>query len=288
MMTPHDYFATLVAGPDEDGQMPLTEAALSIAQDVYPEIDLASLQVQIDRLSARLKGRLPADSAQAHRLRCLNRYFFGDLGFAVNRNDYYDPDNSYLNRVLERRVGIPISLALLYMEIGQQIGLALRGVSFPGHFLLKLRMRTGKAVGEVFIDPCDGQSLSREQLEQRMSLFLDTRHLDLSPELALIPALHDADPREIIVRMLRNLKGIYSERHDFEKLLDVQKRLVIVAPDRAEERRDRGLVYAQLDCPHAALDDLNFYLEANPDAPDADELLRTVAMLQNVAARPRH
>jgi regulator of sirC expression with transglutaminase-like and TPR domain len=178
--------------------------------------------------------------------------------------------------VLERRVGIPISLALLYMEIGQQIGLALRGVSFPGHFLVKLRMRTGKTIGEVFIDPCDGQSLSREQLEQRMSLF------------PLIPALRDADPREIIVRMLRNLKSIYSERHDFEKLLDVQKRLVIVSPDRAEERRDRGLVYAQLDCPHAALEDLSFYLQANPKAPDADELLRTVAVLRNVAARPRH
>jgi regulator of sirC expression with transglutaminase-like and TPR domain len=275
MMTPHDYFATLVAASDDDGQMPLTEAALSIAQDAYPDLDLAAIQIQIDKLSATLKSRLPADSAQAHRLRCLNRYFFGDLGFAVNRNDYYDPDNSYLNRVLERRIGIPISLALLYMEIGQQIGLALRGVSFPGHFLVKLRMRTGKSVGEVFIDPCDGQSLSREQLEQRMSLF------------PLIPALRDADPREIIIRMLRNLKSIYSQRHDFEKLLDVQKRLVIVAPDRAEERRDRGLVYAKLDCPNAALDDLNFYLQANPNAPDADELHRTVVTLQNVA-RPRH
>jgi len=288
MMTPHDYFATLVAGPDEDGQMPLTEAALSIAQDVYPELDLAALQVQLDRLSAALKRRLPGDSAQAHRLRCLNRYFFGDLGFAVNRNDYYDPDNSYLNRVLERRVGIPISLALLYMEIGQQIGLALRGVPFPGHFLVKLRMRTGKAVGEVFIDPCDGQSLSREQLEQRMSLFLDIRHLEVSPELALIPALRDTDPREIIVRMLRNLKGIYSQRHEFEKLLDVQKRLVIV---RAGPRRRAPRSRSRL-CANRLPARCSSRSELLPSGQSRCSRRRRVASnsrdAENVAARPRH
>jgi regulator of sirC expression with transglutaminase-like and TPR domain len=289
-MTPHDYFATLVAAPQSGialppHSLPLTEAALSIAQDVYPRIKLDALQLDIDRLAASLKLRLPSDAGQMHRLRSLNRYFFGELGFSANRNDYYDPDNSYLNRVLERRLGIPISLAILYMEIGQQIGLPLRGVSFPGHFLVKLRIHSANTHGEVFLDPCDGQSLSRENLEERLSQYLDTRDLEVPAELALIPAIQEATPREILARMLRNLKGIYQDQRHFEKLLDVQKRLVILLPDEALERRDRGLVYAQLDCPRAALDDLNFYVQQRPDAADADVMRGTIATLRDASGR---
>lgn len=291
-MTPHDYFQTLVAATNCSGDartdtstLPLTEAALSIAQDIYPHLDLGSLQLDIDRLAASLKARLPEDSGQMHRLRSLNRYFFGELGFAPNRNDYYDPDNSYLNRVLERRIGIPISLAILYMEIGQQIGLPLRGVSFPGHFLVKFKLHSSANHGEVFLDPCDGQSLSREQLEERLSQYLDTRALDVPAELALIPAIQEATPREILARMLRNLKSIYQEQQDFEKLLDVQKRLVILLPDEAVERRDRGLIFAQLDCPRAALDDLDFYLQQQPDASDAGEVRHAIALLRDASGR---
>ncbi|MEO8938500.1 MAG: tetratricopeptide repeat protein, partial [Burkholderiaceae bacterium] len=261
-MTPLAYFATLVSQPDDGEDMPLTEAALAIAQDVYPRLDLAATQSDIDRLAATLKARLPADAGQVHKLRLLNRYFFHELGFAGNANDYYDPANSYLSKVLERRRGIPISLAVLLMEIGHQVGLPLRGVAFPGHFLVKLKVRAG----DLYLDPMSGESLSREQLEERLSEFLETSRSPPTDagssafEIALGQALREASSREILARMLRNLKGIYHGRNDYARLLAVQNRLVVLLPEQFEERRDRGLVYAQLDCPRAAFDDLAAYL----------------------------
>ena len=291
-MSPLEYFATLVSTPEDGEDIPLTEAALALAQDVDPRLDLAAAQSDIDRLAATLKARLPADAGQVHKLRLLNRYFFNELGFAGNANDYYDPDNSYLPRVLERRRGIPISLAILFMEIGQQIGLPLRGVSFPGHFLVKLKVRAG----DIYLDPFSGDSLSREQLEERLSEFLDglrERAAGGLPEgfdrssidIALGNAIREATPREILARMLRNLKAVYHDRNDYEKLLDVQNRLVILLPDEPEERRDRGLVYAQLECPRAAVEDLTSYLRAVPDAPEAGEIRSTLDVLRDASGR---
>ena len=290
VMTPLDYFATLVSTPDDGEDIPLTEAALSIAQDVDARLDLARVQSDIDRLAATLKARLPADAGQVHKLRLLNRYFFHELGFAGNANDYYDPDNSYLPRVLERRRGIPISLAVLLMEIGQQIGLPLRGVSFPGHFLVKLKVRAG----DLYLDPMTGASLSRENLEARLAEFLETLKESaaasgrLDPEMlgvALSQAIREATSREILARILRNLKGIYHGRNDYDRLLEVQHRLVVLLPDEPEERRDRGLVYAQLECPRAALEDLTGYLEQAPDAPEAGEIRNTIDVLRDASGR---
>ena len=290
VMTPLDYFATLVAPPDDGEDIPLTEAALSIAQDIDARLDLATVQSDIDRLAATLKARLPADAGQVHKLRLLNRYFFHELGFAGNANDYYDPDNSYLPRVLERRRGIPISLGVLLMEIGQQIGLPLRGVSFPGHFLVKLKVRAG----DLYLDPMTGASLSRENLEARLSEFLETLRGDaekaarIDPtmlEVALAQAIREATSREILARILRNLKGIYHGRNDYDRLLDVQNRLVVLLPDEPAERRDRGLVYAQLECPRAALEDLTGYLEKAPDAPEAGEIRSTIDVLRDASGR---
>ena len=290
VMTPLEYFATLVSPPDDGEDLPLTEAALAIGQDVDSRLDLATAQSDIDRLAAALKARLPADAGQVHKLRLLNRYFFHELGFAGNANDYYDPANSYLSKVLERRRGIPISLAVLLMEFGHQIGLPLRGVSFPGHFLVKLKVRAG----DLYLDPMTGESLSREQLEERLSEFLelarerDGATADADPalfEAALGHAIREATSREILARMLRNLKGIYHGRNDYPRLLEVQNRLVVLLPDAHEERRDRGLVYAQLECPRAALEDLNAYLNQVPDAPEAGEIRRTLEVLRDASGR---
>lgn len=278
-MTPLDYFSTLVAAAEDDDAIPLTEAALSIAQDIYPRMDLAAVQSDLDRLAATLKSRIPTDASAVQRLRALNSFFFKELGFAGNRNDYYDPDNSYLNRVLERRRGIPISLALLYMEIGQQVGLPLRGISFPGHFLVKLKVRAG----DIFLDPYTGQSLSRDQLEERLGLFFDARGMEVPTDLALIPSIQESSPRDILVRMLRNLKGIYHDRKEFEKLLAVQNRLVVLLPGEATERRDRGLVYAQLDCPRAAVEDLTHFLAEEPNSPESEEIRRTISVLRGAS-----
>jgi regulator of sirC expression with transglutaminase-like and TPR domain len=292
LMSPLDYFTTLVSQPDDGEDIPLTEAALAIAQVVDPKLDLATAQSDIDRLAATLKARLPADAGQVHKLRLLNRYFFHELGFAGNANDYYDPANSYLSKVLERRRGIPISLAVLLMEIGQQIGLPLRGVSFPGHFLVKLKVRAG----DLYLDPMTGESLSREQLEERLSEFLDALRVSVDAdataeiaretfEIALMQAIREASSREILARMLRNLKGIYHGRNDYERLLEVQNRLIVLLPDAHEELRDRGLVYAQLDCPRAAVDDLERYLVMEPDAVEADEIRRTLDVLREASGR---
>ena len=292
-MTPLEYFATLVSQPDDGEDLPLTEAALALGQDIDPRLDLVAAQSDIDRLAATLKARLPADAGQVHKLRLLNRYFFHELGFAGNANDYYDPANSYLSKVLERRRGIPISLGVLLMEIGQQVGLPLRGVSFPGHFLVKLKVRAG----DLYLDPMTGESLSREQLEERLSEFFESARsaaqagagaAPVDPavfELALGQAIREATSREILARMLRNLKGIYHGRNDYPHLLEVQNRLVVLLPEQHEERRDRGLVYAQLDCPRAAVDDLTAYLKCVPDAPEADEIRRTVDVLRSASGR---
>jgi regulator of sirC expression with transglutaminase-like and TPR domain len=293
VMTSLEYFATLVSQPDDGEDIPLTETALAIGQVVDPALDLAAAQSEIDRIAATLKARLPADAGQVHKLRLLNRYFFHELGFAGNANDYYDPANSYLSKVLDRRRGIPISLAVLLMEVGQQVGLPLRGVSFPGHFLVKLKVRAG----DLYLDPMTGESLSREQLEERLSEFLDAMRARsgadetterIAPEafeIALARAIREASSREIVARMLRNLKGIYHARNDYPHLLEVQNRLVVLLPDANEELRDRGLVYAQLECPRAAAEDLRTYLEREPEAPEAGEIRRTLGMLRDASGR---
>jgi regulator of sirC expression with transglutaminase-like and TPR domain len=264
MIKPLDYFAALV---QQDDAIPLFEAALSIAQDEDPALDLTACMVELDKLANQLKRRLPSDVGQIPKLRLLNQFFYQELGFAGNVNDYYDPNNSYLHKVLLSRRGIPISLAVIYMELAQQVGLNVRGISFPGHFLMKLSVKNG----DIILDPFNGASLSREELEERLEpYFLQPQD---SASLPMASLLEDAQPRVILVRMLRNLKALYAEQPRWQQFLNVQQRLVVLLPDEISERRDRGLAFANLDCPQAALQDLEAYLVRCPDASDA-ELLR--------------
>jgi regulator of sirC expression with transglutaminase-like and TPR domain len=256
-----EYFATLVV---EDASLPLLEAALSLAQDEYPQLDTQDVLARIDTLAQRLKQRIPADAVPMQRLRFLNRFFYQELGFAGNVNDYNDPANSYLNHVLETRRGIPITLAVLYIELATQIGLAAGGVSFPGHFLVKMRMSRG----EVVIDPFTGHSLSREELDERLVPYKRLRGLPADFETPLELFLQTASAREVLARMLRNLKQIYLGRGDAQRLLAVQERLVVLLPLVWEERRDRGLAHADLGNAERALADLTTYLEKAPDATD--------------------
>ena len=264
MIKPLDYFAALV---QQDDAIPLFEAALSIAQDEDPALDLTACMVELDKLAIQLKRRLPSDVGQIPKLRLLNQFFYQELGFAGNVNDYYDPNNSYLHKVLLSRRGIPISLAVIYMELAQQVGLNVRGISFPGHFLMKLSVKNG----DIVLDPFNGASLSREELEERLEpYFLQPQD---SASLPMASLLEDAQPRVILVRMLRNLKALYAEQPRWQQFLNVQQRLVVLLPDEISERRDRGLAFANLDYPQAALQDLEAYLVRCPDASDA-ELLR--------------
>jgi regulator of sirC expression with transglutaminase-like and TPR domain len=275
-----DYFATLVA---DDSQFSLLEAAITIGQDDDPSLDVQGVLSQIDALAARLKQRLAADASAIHRLRCLNRYFFQELGFAGNVNDYYDLHNSYLQRVLGTRRGIPITLALLYIEVAQQIGLDARPVSFPGHFLVKLKMPQG----EVIIDPFDGQSLSREALEERLTPYRRRQGLVGEFEAPLGLFLQTASGRDVLARMLRNLKEIHRSAQDWPRLLAVQQRLVVLLPEVWEERRDRGLVLAELGQRDAAVADLKAYLLHRPDAEDAPALAARLVEMHHTDRPPR-
>ena len=277
--TPLDYFAALVA---DDHQFAQLEAAVAVAQVADAQFDVQGVMAQVDALAEKLKQRIAADTAPLQRLRYLNRYFFQELGFAGNVNDYYAPENSYLHRVLATRRGIPITLALIYIEIAQQIGLEARGVSFPGHFLIKLKMPQG----EVVIDPFTGRSLSRDDLDERIAPYRRRHGLTGDAEVPLGLFLQTATPRAVIARVLRNLKEIHRGAEDWDALLAVMQRLVILLPDDWEERRDRGLVLAELGDAEAAVTDLAAYVEHSPGAEDVRAINERIGELR-ATGRPQ-
>ncbi len=270
-VTPLAYFASLVAS---DESFPLLEAAVSLAQDDDPSLDVQGVLAEIDALAQRLQSRLAADAAPLQRLRLLNRYFFQELGFGGNVNDYHDRRNSLIPAVLATRRGIPISLAVLYQEIGLQAGLTVHGISFPGHFLVKVSLPRG----EVIIDPFSGQSLAREELEERLAPF--RRRLGSDDEMPLGLFLVSAPPRDILARMLRNLKEIHRAHADWRRLERVLARLVILLPEVWTERRDHALVLAELGARREAAAALSIYLSQCPDADDAPTLARHLAAWQ--------
>ncbi|HSV69711.1 MAG TPA: transglutaminase-like domain-containing protein [Methylibium sp.] len=274
-----EHFAALVA---DDASFPLTEAAVSIAHDEHPRLDVQAVLAEIDTMGQKLRDRVPADAVPVQKLRFLNRYFFQELGFAGNVNDYYASANSYLHELLRTRRGIPISLAVLYIELAQQIGLTARGVAFPAHFLVKVRMPQG----EVILDPFTGHSLSRDELEERLVPYKRRQGLLGEFDMPLGLFLQSASPREVVARMLRNLKEVHRAAEDWAHLLAVQQRLVILLPRDWDERRDRGLVHAELGAWDAAADDLDAYLDHSPQAADRRAIAERAAELR-AQGRPR-
>ena len=285
-MADGERFAALVA--DEKERYSLAEACLLLAEDAYPGLDIQHYLAEIERMAARLRGRVKEVDPE-EKVMALNQFLFDELGFTGNADDYYDPRNSYLNEVLERRVGIPISLAIVYMEIGRKIGLPLGGVSFPGHFLVRLGLR-GKT---LVLDPFSGGApLSEQDLRKLLRRVIAGSGRaglrsaeDVAAQLPLDQFLEPAGHRQILARMLRNLKNIYREKDEPERLLEVINRMIVVAPDAASELRDRGLVYHRLEAFRAALRDLNDYLEQSPDAADADDIRARVVELTTLCAR---
>lgn len=252
--TPLEYFASLV---QSDADFPLLEAAISLAQDEYPELDVQQVLGEVDQLLARLKRRIPLDAGPLQKLRAVNQFFFKDLNFAGNVNNYYDPDNSYVSVVLRTRLAIPISLAVLWMELAQGLGLAARGVGFPGHFMLKVNLPEG----QVVIDPMDGLSLSREQLSERLLNQGLPLALGDDVEVPLGLYLQMSPSRDIIARMLRNLKEIHAAQEDWPRMISVLDRLVILLPGQWSLHRERGLALAESGHTQRALQDLEAYLD---------------------------
>lgn len=273
--TPLDYFASLV---QSDVNFPLLEAAISVAQDEYPDVDVQTVLNEVDRLLERVRRRIPADAGALQRLRILNQFFFMDLGFGGNPNDYYDPDNSFVHAVLDVRRGIPIALAVIWLELAQGLNLSVKGIAFPGHFLVKVDLPLGQAV----IDPLDGKSLSREVLSERLEPFRWRSGLVDEMETPLGLYLQPAPGRDIIARMLHNLKEIYRAQRDWRRMLATQERLIILLPESWSEYRDRGLAHAELGNTEQALADLECYLvhadervDLNAIADRVDDLRRS-------------
>jgi len=271
-----DRFRALADGPDE--QIDLAEAALLIAKNANQDLDVGRYLARIDELAEALSARLPSAYSGTERILALNRFLFEEQGFGPNLEDYYDLRNSFLNEVLERRVGIPISLSIVYMEVGRRIGLELRGVSFPGHFLVKCKL----SEGTVILDPYGrGISLSLHDLQQRLR---EARGGEVSRAI-VAGMLVAANKKDILARMLRNLKAIYLERRDHDRAFATMEWLIALSPSDVAQIRERGLLYLQLECFRAAQEDLQRYLTLAPDADDADEIRHRVLQLRQTTAK---
>ncbi len=273
-------FASLMAR--DDGQIELARACLQVAEDAYPGLDVEGYVGEIERFAKRLRARFASEAVAEDRIIALNEFLFDDLGFGGNVDNFYDPRNSYLNEVIDRRTGIPITLAVLYMEIGRRIGLPFEGVSFPGHFLVRLPLRGGALVLDPF---SGGVPLAEPELRERLKRVIprvvgasdpggwkDAARGVPVADLPLDQFLEPASNRQILARLLRNLKGIYRKKDQPERLLEVLNRMIVVAPESAAELRDRGLVYMRLECWRPALKDLADYLQREPEAPDQDDV----------------
>jgi regulator of sirC expression with transglutaminase-like and TPR domain len=252
-----------------DDELPLLETALLIARDEYPQLDAASYTATIQGYADDLKPKLSPGADLPATLTTINRYLFDELGFAGNNNQYDDPRNSYLNEVFDRKLGIPISLAVVQIELMRRLGLPLDGISFPGHFLVRLPVDDGILV----MDPYNkGRPVSAEELKERASPHLGGQAPD---DLQLIEILAPATHRMILARMLRNLNGLYLERADWERVARTADRLLKISPEAAEALRDRGLAYRELGYTKGAREDLTRYLQALPNADD-EEAVRSI------------
>ena len=246
------------AAQTRDEAIDLAEAALLIAAEAYPGLDIAHYLALLDALADAIRPRLVAAAGDAARVRALLHALAIEHRFSGNQDDYYDVRNSFLNEVLDRRTGIPITLALVYIEVARRLGLPVHGVAFPGHFLLKY-----SGAEEIIVDPFSGHVLTARACAERLrSVIGDEAELEPSH-------LRAATRREILLRMLRNLKQIYLQCRQFEPALACSERILLVSPDLALELRDRGLLYHQLECYAAAQTDLERFLALEPDDDSA-------------------
>jgi len=272
---PRDRFAALAQLPD--ARIDLAEAALWVAAEEYEDLDVAAYLERLDALAADAVPFVEARVSPEEQIVELNDYLFTGRGFTGNREHYQDPRNSFLNEVLDRRLGLPITLSIVYMEVAGRLGLPVRGIGFPGHFLTQL-----EGAPEIVIDAFFGRVLSAEDCAERLRTVL-------GPEAALVPEVHlrAVTPKEILARLLSNLKQVYARSADWVRALACCDRILLLAPEAAEELRDRGLVYERLACFTAAAADLERALELTPDA-EASAMLRDRIEALRRCAGPLH
>ena len=247
-----------------------------IASEEYPDLDVRSYLVRLDEMGCALRQRLDDEPRPERAVMALNRYLFREQGFRGNTKEYYDPRNSYLNEVIDRRTGIPITLSTVYMEVARRAGLDVEGVGLPGHFVVRIRTPGHP----LLVDPFHaGTMLTEKDCQDRLDRIFGGK-VKMEPKM-LQPCRH----RDMLERMLRNLKAVYIRDQDVQRALRVVDLLVRIQPGNAEDLRDRGVLYAALDCYGLAARDLESYLALAPKAPDAKELEGRVAQLRHKAAR---
>ena len=261
----------IIRGPE--GDIPLTEAALLVATHRYPDLDVRHYLDVIEDFGASVATQVAVDSEPTDKVVALNRYLFDELGFGPNAQDYYDPRNSLLNEVVERRTGIPITLSLVYMAVGTHLGLSMNGVCYPGHFLVKCELPDGVIVLDPFLK---GQSLGIEDLQR---LLRETRGGEVSRAI-VAGCLVAASKREILLRMLRNLKLIYLRSQELDSALTIMDWIVTADPRQAVEIRDRGMIYQEMECFRAAVSDFERYLELVPGCSDGEHIRDRLVGLQ--------
>ena len=269
---PRGRFARATGVPED--QVDLCEAALWIAAEEYPSLDVVAYQGRLDRLARSADGPVRAAGDDAERVAALIRHLHEEEGFTGNRENYDDPRNSFLNEVLDRRMGIPITLSLVYMAVGRRLDLPVQGIGFPGHFLVKY---VGKP--EIVFDPFVGVVLTEEQCQTRLQAALGSR-ARLRPE-----HLRPATPHESLARLLRNLKHLYLRGADTRRALAACDRILMLMPDAPLDLRDRGLVLEQMECFGPAVADLERFLQLAPEDESAGAVRTRLGPLRERARR---
>jgi regulator of sirC expression with transglutaminase-like and TPR domain len=259
-----------------EAKIDLGRAALTMAAADYPDLDIDGYLARIDQLAADAQARLGSEADVYRTIAVLNNVLFREHGFRGNRENYFDPRNSFLNEVLDRRTGIPISLSVLYMEVAQKIALPLQGVGFPGHFLVKY---TG-VNEEIVIDPFNqGEIQSRKNLQTMLNRLYGGK-VNFDPDF-----LAAVTNKQILRRMLNNLELIYLRQNELTKGLSIVERLLVLDPGSAEDIRDRGIIYLRLECFKQALEDLQRYLTLAPQAEDAAAIHEQITALTRQVAQ---
>lgn len=245
-----------------DGRINVAAAALYIAQEDNWDMDPKVYLEALDDMAAVVRSRLPAGRYPLRVIQTINEYLFGDLKFSGNQYNYYDPDNSFLNCVIDRRLGIPISLSLVYLEVAHRIRFPMVGVGMPGHFLVRPVIEEM----EVFVDPFHGGEV----------LFLadcQARFQQLFPQAPWRPEfLSGVMPKAFLGRMLMNLKGIYAQLEAYDQAVAVLDKLMILMPEDISQQRDRGLIHLRLENYDLARQDLERYVRSHPNPPDRREI----------------
>lgn len=267
---------SIFAGPAlDDGEIDLVRASLVIARTEYPGLEIETYADRMDDLGRQVAA-LVSDFDVQRALTSINHVLFDERNFRGNRENYYDPRNSFLNDVLDRGLGIPITLSVVYMEVARRIGLSLAGIGLPGHFLLKHASDRGP---EILIDCFNrGDVLSRQDCQSRLDEIY-SGEIRLQPEF-----LRPISRRQILTRMLNNLKTVYLSTRNFRKALPIADLILVVSPRSAEEVKQRALLRYSIGLYGLASEDLDEYLRLAPNAKDQEEIRRMSLSIRRMLA----